>query len=209
MKSTEGCLRGSSQFTGVIPCEVSSNCNGLRAFHKETLHHEERPIFQTDSSVWSVCCVVWLCLRRVKNHRLGVWRHQWLLKVQDWSCAGHKKDSVKSDPINLLGKGCCHSPVSTQQPALPDWGVQQNLRCFCRTDGNRNTPLLTQQVRENPDKDAVQTLCYDVWIYNNISKEIRNPGFKSRTGKEVRADLIAELAYLQLFSRMKHYKCYG
>lgn len=43
----------------------------------------------------------------------------------------------------------------------------------------------------------------------NISKEIRNPGFKSRTGKEVRADLIAELAYLQLFSRMKHYKCYG
>lgn len=127
MKSTEGCLRGSSQFTGVIPCEVSSNCNGLRTFHKDTLHHEERPIFQTDSSVWSVCCVVWLCLRRVKNHRLGVWRHQWLLKVQDWSCAGHKKDSVKSDPINQLGKGCCHSPVSTQQPALPDWGVQLRI----------------------------------------------------------------------------------
>lgn len=55
MKSTEGCLRGSSQFTGVIPWEVTSNCNGLRAFHKETLHHEERPIFQTDSVICVLC----------------------------------------------------------------------------------------------------------------------------------------------------------
>lgn len=90
------------------------------------------------------------------------------------------------------------------------WSTTGKPRFFCKIDYNddKNNPLIKS--RKTPARLLFFFLYSDVavWIYNNYCQGDRELWLQKQD-QEVRANLIAKPAYIELLSHMKHCKCYG
>lgn len=91
------------------------------------------------------------------------------------------------------------------------WSTTGKPRLFCKIDydDDKNNPLIKS--RKTPARLLFFFFLYSnvaVWIYNNYCQGDRELWLQKQDW-EVRANLIAKPAYIELLSHMKHCKCYG